>query len=92
MNIYAISSGKKTASALIYTGRARIVGVDIVPGGADISVVIYDNTAASGTEVFLGKGIANNASTTYVVDVEVENGIYLSISGSGDVVVRYRPI
>lgn len=92
--IYAESSGLKTSSGAIYVGRARLLGIDIIAAGADTTVVVYDNaSAASGTELFKGKVLANAKSETYAVDVEAENGLYLSISGTGaGAIVRYRPL
>lgn len=46
---YAVSSGNKTADALIETGQGTLHGLCVVPDGTNaITVSIYDNTAGSG--------------------------------------------
>lgn len=49
MQEYSISSGDKTADALIETGQGLLHGICVVPDGTNaITVSIYDNTTNSG--------------------------------------------
>lgn len=75
-------------SAGIATNAHRILGLILVGGSADSTVKIYDNTSATGTEVF---GLAALTGCTTGVDlrefggINVSTGIYVSLSGTGAV-------
>lgn len=61
----AISSGVLTpGTSTLFTGRHTLNGVTIQPGA---TVTIYDNTAASGTVLFL---FVNAGTSTVVVPFE----------------------
>lgn len=84
----SISSGLKTADALIATGVNRVNSVELFSDGTNAcSVVLYDNTAGSGT--VLAKvtiGAASLKTTEQVVfmnPVRAENGIYADVTGTG---------
>lgn len=84
----SISSGLKTADAQIATGVNRVNSVELFSDGTNAcSVVLYDNTAASGT--VLAKvtiGAASLKTTEQVVfmnPVRAENGIYADVTGTG---------
>jgi hypothetical protein len=93
----AFSSGEQTASALILTGDGYFHQIIIQPDGTnDVTLSIYDNTAASGTEitptfVFAGD---DGAAATPPVWIYVNTGIYVSVSVAGagtvDYTVLYR--
>jgi hypothetical protein len=88
----AFSSGEKSASALILTGDGYFHQLVIMPDGTnDVTLSIYDNTAASGTEVtptfvFDGDG---GPQATPPVWVFVDTGIYVSVSVAGAGTVAY---
>ena len=79
-------SGEKTSSVLIDTGSGELRGVNInTDGSNNATIILYDNTAASGVklweQVVLGADISGGFFDSF--GIEYENGIYLSISGTG---------
>ena len=49
----SVNSGEKTVDATIYTGSGFLTGVLIISDDTnDPQVILYDNTAASGTKIF----------------------------------------
>ena len=89
----ARSSGEQTSSAILVTGRALLSGVLVITDGTnDATVILYDNTAASGTKVFEAVVAgANDAELfSFNKDVFCENGLYLSISGTGASCIVYK--
>jgi hypothetical protein len=93
----AHSSGEQTATATILTGDGYFHQIIVQPDGTnDVTISIYDSTAATGTEitptfVFDGDG---GAQATPPVWIYVNTGIYVvvSVAGAGtvDYVVLYR--
>ncbi len=83
----SISSGLKTADALIATGRNRINGIILNGDGTNAaSVVIYDNTAASGKvvdKVVLGAGHVHGDQHIFTNPILCEHGIYADVTGPG---------
>lgn len=92
----AAGSGEKTSSGVIYTGRCSITQLWVHTNGSNDAVVtLYDNTSAAGTKI-TPQLTCSAASTQCVGDWPtpraVENGIYLSISGTGaSAIVEYIP-
>jgi len=94
---YNLSSGNKTADALIYTGRAIIKQVFVDPDGTNnCEVAIYGDTSATGTVIIpaltcLGTG----SGCTAEVNVLAPYGIYadVSIAGGGSCTfnIHYQP-
>ena len=85
------SSGLLTADATIATGRQRINAITLIGGSTASSVVLYDNTAASGTVV--GKATqATSGVTTHIIfenPVICENGIYADVTGTSAEYIVY---
>ena len=79
------SSGDLSADALIYTGKAVVKQVFIVPDGTNnCSVKLYDKTSASGRVIFpalpcLGTG----SGCTTDLNVLAETGIYADMTTVG---------
>ena len=88
--IQGLSSGEKTADALIKTGSGYFLGIIVMPDGTnDVTISSYDNTAGSGTE-FLPTLLIPGDGGPYVLmmpsALEVRNGIYIDITlGAGTV-------
>jgi len=92
-----ITSGTAlTASGLVLTGSGQFHGFAIKCDGTnDVTVNVYDNTAASGTKlipadtVFDGTVKANAWSES--PPISVDNGIYIEITCSGtcEILPRY---
>jgi len=83
---YGISTGEKTVSALIHTGLGAFAGVVINTDGINnATIIVYDNTAASGKkvheQVVLGADITDGIVKWPPTEVFI--GLYLSISGTG---------
>jgi hypothetical protein len=87
------SSGEQTSSGTLSTGRALLSSVLVITNGTnDATVILYDNTAASGDKVFEAVVAgANNAELfAFNKDVLCEDGLYLSISGTGASCIVYK--
>jgi hypothetical protein len=85
-------SGEVTADGVVHTGPCVFYGLKVIAAGT--SVIVYDNTAASGTRV-----INAEATTTAGVvltpagpgvGVLMQNGIYLDLTG-GTYVLYFVP-
>ncbi len=82
------SSGVLAASAIVHSGRCKLVSIHVqnTGAGADTTIRIFDNaSAASGTE--LSRIIVSPQQTHIEFDMHgviAENGLYLDIStGTG---------
>ena len=89
------TSGLLTADAAVATGRAIVAGVIIITDKTnDAALILYDNTAASGTEVFKALVPGTNDTAFYQLPeggVRCYNGIYADIAGTGaEYIVLYR--
>ena len=92
INDISRSAGLKSADAVISDHPTILKGVDILEGGADATLILYDNaSAASGTVLWKGS-VSNGNGSIHLegIDVLAENGIYADITGaSAEYVVRY---
>ena len=90
----ANTSGKVTSNKLVYTGAGVLTAVIIVPDASnDVSVVVYDNTSASGTEIYEGgtsAGDKNNGGRNVPFPIVFQNGLYVTIDHGG-VFVEWIP-
>lgn len=83
-----LSSGQKTSSALIYTGKAYLTGIHLNSDGTnDASLTIYDNTAGSGKilaeiTVDVSDNMGNEKIVLWPNPVRVDTGIYAVVSGT----------
>jgi hypothetical protein len=87
------SSGELTADATIVTGRALLSDVLVITDGTNpATVVLYDNTAASGDKVFeaVVAGANNTGFFAFNNKVFCENGLHLDISGTGASCIVYH--
>lgn len=94
-----ISSGLQTADALIMTRSSgswkRLCGVELIPGAAaDATLILYDNTEASGTVIAKIKADAAGLVTGFApsgFSILVSTGIYADVSGADAAyIVWYR--
>ena len=83
----SISSGLKSADALIATGRNRINAIILNGDGTNAaSVTIYDNTSASGKvvdKVTIGANHVHGDQHIFTNPILCENGIYADVTGTG---------
>ena len=93
MSWKAMSSGVKNTSQVIYTGPCFYFGFACKNGGVSFSITLYDNTAASGTEIEDYQTDANKQMEGHVHNspITCSNGIYLSLGG-GTAIVYYTPL
>ena len=89
----SISSGLKSADAVISNGRNRVNAITLLTDGTNAaSVILYDNaSAASGT--VLGKVKATGAQLIQHVIFEnpvfASDGIYADVTGTGAEYIVY---
>jgi hypothetical protein len=90
---YCVSTGLKTADAILYTGAVDLCGVEVVTNGsADATCIVYGALAATaGTELFKGVVVAtgNFGGVTFDVPVRNDKGLYLDINGTGAACIIY---
>lgn len=93
MSWKAVSSGVISSSQIVYTGPCFYFGFTCKNGQASFDVTLYDNTAASGTEVEAYKTDANKEMEGHVLNspVTCRNGLYLALGG-GSAIVYYTPL
>jgi hypothetical protein len=86
------STGRVSASGLIFRGPCWYYGFTGLPGGANRTTIIYDNTAASGTQVedFVMDGNKPTDGHSHAIPCKCQNGLYLSLAG-GSVNIFYKP-
>ena len=92
-----VSSGLKTADAVISDRRSILAGIHMVTGGTnDCTVIVYDNaSAASGVELFKMVVTGANDGAYFEMPeggVRAVNGIYVDITSTagGAYIVHYR--
>lgn len=82
-----VCSGEQSSTATVKTGECLLAGVKVFTDGTnDATVVVYDNTAASGKVVDKYKvtGTENYGGTIYgKAPIEISNGIHVTVSGTG---------
>lgn len=86
------SLGESTADGILHNGPTRLAGVQVITDGTNnATVILYDNTAASGTKVYEGGAVGADLSKLDAFDVPVkcENGLYLDITGTGASCIVY---
>lgn len=93
---FSESSGEQTASAQIYSGECYVSKIWVITDGTnDAKVIIYDSKTGSGKVV--GEITVNGGSQFGGVanpyPVHHNNGIYVTVSGSGaSYIVEYIPL
>ena len=83
---YSETSGEKTADVAVTSSTAYITAVQVITDGTnDAKLIVYDNTAASGTVVteISVVGADNYGGRVWVRPVKCSNGIYGDITGTG---------
>ena len=91
-----LSSGLKTADAVILDRRGILSGINLITDKTnDLTLILYDNaSAASGTELFKTQ-IVGTDDTAYIEmpegGIRCSNGIYADVTGTGAAyIVHYR--
>lgn len=93
MSASIISLGEKTSDGTLHDGNTRLSAVMVITDGTNTAtVILYDNTAASGKKVFEAQVDAGNDHSvlyTFPCPVRCENGLYLDIDGTGASCIVY---
>lgn len=95
---YSFSSGQQTADAAIVSGTGFLYGIIAVTDGTNAAtVVVYDNTAASGTKLVPDWPVTTSATDRIQYlpinpPVTFQDGVYVDITSAGTFkyVVLYR--
>jgi hypothetical protein len=74
-----------TASVLVRTGPAALLGVFVAAASATPTIKVWDNTSAAGSVVV--NTFTPVAGTYYPIPARVGTGIYITISGTVDCTV-----
>ncbi len=78
----------KSASALIYTGAGRVLGIFCASSTAG-TVKLWDQTSAAAP--ILVNTTSVYGGTWYPMPFDFVNGLYLTIGGTCDVTVCFQP-
>lgn len=78
----------KSASALIYTGAGKLLGV-FVASSSSGTVEFWDNTSAAAPIIVNTTSVAGG--TWYPMPFAFTTGLYLTIGGTADVTVAFEP-
>jgi hypothetical protein len=91
----ALSSGKKTADAIITSNPSKLTGVLIITDGTnDAKVVLHNGDDGTGPILFEGtvKGAGMFGGATWEIPVAADQGIYADVTGTNAAyIVYYRP-
>ncbi len=71
----------KVASALIKTGPGILHGVVLAAGSDAATLILYDNTAGSGT-IICNLAAITGTSASVVLDVAFGTGLYMALTGT----------
>ena len=88
-----LSSGNKTADALILTGKGVLKDIVLNTDGTNnAAIIIYDGTSATGTTIFTGTCLAANITCVVSLNRRVSIGIYADITTAGSLAytIGYR--
>ena len=87
------SSGEITASAALQAQGSLLDGVLVITDGTnDATIIVYDNaSAASGTKLFEAVVAGSNNAELFKLPyaVKAENGLYVSVAGTGASCIVY---
>jgi hypothetical protein len=77
-----------SASALVRTGACDLLGI-FCASSAGATVLVYDQTSAAVPIVV--NTFTAIAGTFYPIPAHCGNGIYITIAGTGDITVFFKP-
>jgi len=90
--MHSVSSGELTADAQAVNGKGTLKAVQVITDGTnDATVILYDNTAASGKKVFEGTcpGGEDSRLFDFSYPPNFKTGLYLDITGTGASCIVY---
>lgn len=87
MSTSAKSSGLLTASGVVATGRNRIDSIVVLTDGTNAATVTVFDNASAGSGLVLSKhsipGASLSTTFTPAYPIFCENGLYVTITGTG---------
>jgi len=86
------SLGERTSDQSLWAGKGQLAAVQVLTNGTDnATVIIYDNTSASGTKLFEATlaGSENARLFDFSSPISFDTGAYLDISGTGAGCIPY---
>ena len=91
--IHKRSTGRLSGNTLIYSGKCWYYGFTGLPGGANRTVEIYNNTSAAGTKVedFIMDGAKPTDGHSHAIPCYCDTGLYLALA-AGSVNVFFKPV
>lgn len=78
-----------SASALVFTGPCRLLGIFVASASSTPTIKVWNNTAASGA--VLVNTFTPLPGTFYPMPFACSTGIYVTISGTVDCTVSFIP-
>jgi hypothetical protein len=89
----AVSLGEKTADATIWTGAGQLAAITVITDATNTAtVIIYDNTAASGKKIFEAAvlpAVDLAKHFDFASPIRFEIGMTLDITGTGASCIPY---
>lgn len=76
-------SHEVSTNSLVFTGVGSISSVVLSASASNSTVVVYDNTEASGTILVTVKALAHTSHTSYFGSKPFETGVYVVVTGTG---------
>jgi hypothetical protein len=80
-----------TASGQVAGGRGILSGV-IVNSQSSGTIKLWDNTTAAVPVMFNTMTLSGTDRTIWFLDSTFNNGLYVTIGGTADITVIYRPL
>ena len=77
-----------SADTAVYSGACQLLGIFCSTSSA-ATVIVYDNTAASGSKIVNGMTLAGGVY--YPLPASCVNGIYVDVTGTCDITVFFVP-
>jgi hypothetical protein len=72
-----------TSDSQVVTGTGRIGAVVVTPAAAVATLVLHDNTSATGTVLLSLQAAANGGSVVFDTPIAFSVGVYANIGGAG---------
>ena len=78
-----MSGYEVSTNSLIFTGAGTLSSVILSSSTTNSTVVVYDNTEATGTILVTIKAAINASHTSYFGSKSFKTGVYVAVTGTG---------